>query len=425
MSKLFAFFLVGLFVLPSAKSATVIGLSDVVSRVSNSNYLVHENALRAYQAKTNIEKARGDLLPKLNLWKIAGIFLNPVSYFNPASIVESIPDIAPFLVPANWFRFEQVKLLYLAEKEGYRALWGNELHIAKTLYKHVLFDTQLLTHVRTSIRDLEKVHVIVKTKETFGGAKPGSARDVEIRILGLREDEQNIELLLEEEFRQLTYLLGYPVTETVTLKPVTIPEIEKLKPISAADYEFRMLSSSPERRQFDHFISVLNQIKKEFQFSFLGGSEISRGVAGGIFENLPTSNGAGLGTAPAIRIVDAEKEVMKTRKLGVEETLKRQLQVVALQYNSDLLNYSNFKKRIQLSRESKESIIRRLELGENLDVLELSEASRNEIQAETALYAVQYRVMNSYDRLERLIFSGDYSLSPPLIESLKKTGGKP
>lgn len=423
MQKILAIAIAVTLAMPAANSATVVSLSDVVSRVSNNNYVVYENALRAYQAKTNIEKARADLLPKLNLWKIAGVLLNPATYFNPTSIVESIPDIAPFLVPANWFRLQEVKLLYLAEKEGYRALWGNELHVAKTLYKHVVFDRQLLVHVKSSIRDLEKIHVIVKTRETFGGAKPGSARDIEIRILGLEEDRQNLDMLLQEEHRQLTFLLGYNSNEIVELKPVTIPEIEKLKPIIPVDYEFRMLSSSPERRQFDHFLSVLNQIKKEFQYSFLGGSEISRGIAGGIFEQLPTSNGLGLGNKAAIKMVETEKEIMKTRKVGVEETLKRQLQVVALQYNSDLANYGNFKRRIQLSRESKVSLIRRLELGEKMDVLELSEASRNQILAETALYAVQYRVMNTYDRLERLIFSGDYSLNPPLIQSLK--GGRP
>ena len=82
--------------------------------------------------------------------------------------------------------------------------------------------------------------------------------------------------------------------------------------------------------------------------------------------------------------------------------------------------FNNFKKRAQLSKESKDSIIRRLKLGENIDVVELSEASRNQILSETALVAVNYRVLNSTDRLQRLIFDGDYSMNPPLIDSLKE-----
>lgn len=78
---------------------------------------------------------------------------------------------------------------------------------------------------------------------------------------------------------------------------------------------------------------------------------------------------------------------------------------------------------MELSRESKEGLLRRINLGENVDVLELSEASRNQIQAETSLFAVEFRTVISQDRFYRLIFENDYSMSPPLIDSLK--GNKP
>jgi hypothetical protein len=418
MNKLFVFLIFGFGFTPVfAQSPKLVKLSDVVARVSSSNYLVYENALKVYQAKSNIEKARADLLPKLNIWSLAGMILDPLS------IVEKIPDVAPFLVPANWFRLEEVKLLYLAEKEGYRALWGNEVHIAKTLYKHVLFDEKLLSHVQLSIQELDKVYKIVKTRETFGGAKPGTSRDIEIRILGLKEDEANLKILSALEHDELTYMLAYSTDEIVTLEAIDLPVVENLSPINPKEYEFRVLSTSPERRQFDHFFSVLNQIKKEIDYAVLGVSQTSRGVAGGIFDSIPIPSGLGLGREAAVKILNAQKEIMKTQKTGVEETLKRQLRAVGLQYNSDLANYENFKRRVILSKESKDSIIRRIKLGENIDVIELSESSRNQILAETALYTVQYRVMNSTDRLQRLIFDGDYAMNPPLIDSLK--GNKP
>ena len=114
---------------------------------------------------------------------------------------------------------------------------------------------------------------------------------------------------------------------------------------------------------------------------------------------------------------------MLTQKLGIEEVLKRQLRAVAIQYNSDVANFSNFKRRVELSRDAKNSLLRRVQLGENIDVLELSDVSRNQIQAEAALLSVGYRSLNSLDRINRLIFDGDYTLNPPLIDSLK--GNKP
>lgn len=413
MKKYFLFIIISLLVVnTNAQAPSKIRLSDVVNRVSNNNYKVYENALKVYQAKANIEKARADLLPRLNIWSIASIILDPTSIF------DRITDVAPFLVPGNWFRLEENKLLYLAEREGYRALWGNEVSIAKTLYKHILFDERLYQQVLFSTTELEKIHKIVKTRETFGGAKPGTARDIEIRILGLKEDAENLRILLALEYDELTYALGYKVEEEVTLEPVQMLDVATLKPINPKEYEFRLLSSSPERRQFDHFFSVLDQIKKEIEYAVMGVSEISRGVAGGIFDNIPIPNGLG-GKEASLKILNAQREIMKTQKTGVEETLKRQLRAVSTQYNSDLANYDNFNRRVQLSRESKDALLRRLKLGENIDVVELSENSRNQILAETALLTVQYRVLNSTDRLQRLIFDGDYSMNPPLIESLK------
>jgi len=396
-----------------ANDTKIVTISEVVTRVSNNNFKVYENALKVYQAQSNIQKARADLLPKLNLWSVAGMILDPTS------IVEKTPEVAPFLVPGNWFRLEETKLLYLAEREGYRALWSNEVFIAKTLYKSVLFDERILGHVRSSIKELQKIHKIIKTRETFGGAELGTSREVEIKILGLLEDEQNIQVLLAKEYDELTYALGFPTDEDIQFAPVETLFVEDLKPVNPKDYEFRVLSTSPERRQFEHFLSVLGQIKKEIQYSFLGVSEVSRGTAGGIFDSMPIPAGAGLSTRHAMKIVDTQKEIMKTQRTGVEETLKRQLRNVTTQYNLDLTNYSNFKKRSELSKDSKNSMIRRLQLGENLNVLSLSEATRNQIQAETALSAVQYRVMTSIDRIQRLTFEGDYSMTPPLINSLK------
>lgn len=390
-----------------------IKLNDVVKIVSEQNYNLKENAYKVYQAKENIEKARAELLPRLNLWNIVGVILDPTS------LVDKISDAAPFLIPANWFRLEEIKILTLAEKEGYRALWGNEVFAAKALYRHTLYDQQLLLHIQQSIKDLEEILLVVKTKELFGGAKPGTARDVEVRILGLKEDEVNLKVLISLERDELSYALGYPAETNLRLSAIDIPKIESLKEIDKRTFEFKMLSTSPERRQFDHFLSVISQVKKEQQYNFWGVSSISRGVAGGVFDSLPISNGVGNSVQASEKIIDAQKEILKVQKRGVEETLKRQLKATVTIYNSDIKNYKNYQRRQILAKESKESIYRRLQLGENLDVLELVEASKNEIQAQTAIFTVWYRVINSRDKLNRLTFDGDYSKLPPVMSSLQ------
>ncbi len=92
-------------------------------------------------------------------------------------------------------------------------------------------------------------------------------------------------------------------------------------------------------------------------------------------------------------------------------------------FNSDISFFDNFSRRLALTKESKTHLLRRIKLGEDVSMIELAEASKNQIQAETSIFAVQFRVMASLDRLDRLVFQNDYSLRPPLIDSLK--GDKP
>lgn len=400
----------------NTEEKVIISLSDVVKRVSENNYTVYENALKVYQAKASVERARADLLPKLNLWSIAKVVIDPTS------VIDVITDAAPFLVPANWFRAEETRLLFLANKEGYRALWGNELHAAKALFHNVLLDLKLLRHIQTSITDLNEIFLIAKTREMFGGAAPGTARDIEIKMLGLQEDEKNVILLVQEEFSALSYALGYPLETAIALNPIEMPAFEQLPLLKYETYEFRLLANSPERRQFDHFLSALGQVENEITYSFLGGSSMSRGTAGGVFDNLPTPDGLGFGQGPAMKIVKAQREILLTQKRGVEETLKRQLKRSVNFFNSDLNNYGSFTRRAMLTRESKQHMMKRVQMGEDVNIAELAEVSRNQIQAETSLYAVRYRMLVSLDKLDRLIFDNDYSMPPPVIESLK--GGK-
>lgn len=384
------------------KKPVTVGLPEVVKKVRSRNYKVQIGTMRTYQAKANIEKARADLLPRLNIWSIAKIILDPTS------IIDQIQDIAPFLVPANWSRLEQNKILYQAEQEGLRALWGNEVHVTKMLYMRILFDQKLLSHISASIKDMDQVHEIVKFHETFGAVRPGTARDIEIRLLGLREDEENLRLLISQEIDELSYALAIKADVQMELAPVALPSVPGLKPIDYKAYEARVVSISPERRQYTYFLQTLEYIRQEVRYSFFGASPISRGVAGGIFDAIPATSGI-FGKNATMKIVDAQREILTTQRMGIEETVRRQLRGLANQHNSDLQMYSQYERRQQLARESNEALLRRAELGEQLNAFEFSENVKTRIQAETAMFAMHYRLFSNIDRLARLTYTADYA----------------
>ncbi len=396
-----------------------ISLSDVVTKVSSENFKVYGNALRVYQAKEGIQVARMNLLPKLNLWRVAGVAAD-TAMGNFASSLGVVEDIAPFLVPANWFRLEAAEVLYNAETEGYRALWANEVMTAKALYVHLLLDLSLREHVLQSKRELEDLLIIVSSREMLGGSPQGTSRDIEVRLLALQEDLRQLDVLISEEESLLSFLMGFEASTLVKPTLIEMPKFEALQPLEYEDFVFRAVDTSPEIRQFDYFIAASDSIRKEVVYSFLGTSTMSRGVAGGIFDGLPMQDGLGFGAPASMRIVSAQKEILKTQRKGIEETIKRQLKLLVSQYNLDLESYSNLKRRVELTEATNEQLFERLSLGQNVDVLELIEASRNHIQANTSFFAIQYRFLTNEDRLARLIFHDDYRMPPVLIERLTK-----
>lgn len=284
-----------------------VDLKQVVEKVSTEDLTIYQSALRVYQAKEGITVARMNLLPRLNVWKLAGAAFEMFSggpVGAAAGALSIVEDIAPFVIPANWFRVSQAKLFYKADVEGYRALWGNEVLTAKSLYFHLLLDTSLFEHIRKSRNDLNEIYKIVKVRETFGGSGQKVSLDIQQRLLALDEDSRALEVLIAEEESLLAFMMGFETGTRLRAKQVKMPDYDSLEPLSYEDFVFRATDVSPEIRQFDYLIEASQYVKKEIRYSFLGSSSMSRGLTGGVFDELPMQNGLGFGASASLRIVN-------------------------------------------------------------------------------------------------------------------------
>jgi hypothetical protein len=395
---------------------TRVTFDEVSKRVAERNHLVLEGALKVYQAKEAVQVARANLLPKLNVWKIVGAVVDPMDS------VGLIEDVAPFLVPANWFRKGEQRILLEAQKEGYRSLWANELMTSRTLYLQILFDQAIRDQVSDQISSLQSLHQLVRTRETWGKAKPGTAREIEIRMLGLEEDIRRLDVLLAEERGQLGYLLGVGARQEVALEPVTAPEDARWEPMKYEDHEARVVQASAELRQFKRLVEVASKVKKEIYYSFLGASSQSRGVAGGVFDGLPVQSGLGFGLGASIRITKAQKQILELQAKGVEETLKRQLKLLVTSHNLDLLAYKNQKRRYELTRDAEAQLLDRIRMGAAVEVDATIEASRNHLQAQAALTGAGIRHLIQREKLKRLKVEEIYAQEPRELAELEERG---
>lgn len=394
-----------IFLISIPSFAFEVKIEDVSKHVSSKNYVVLENAQLTYQSQEAISFARHNLLPQLNVWDIAGIAF---SWTNALGVVQ---DIAPFLVPANWFRVKEQKILFEAQKFGYHAVWANQIFTAKSLYYRIDHDQKLLGTINQNIKELELIHSILKTREIFGGAPLGGSKILEMRILELTDDQKRIEYLVSEELAQLKYILAIPAQNDIVIKALEIslsdkPDLDITKLYSIA------LGQSPEIKQYREFIKIIPQIKKEIRFSFLGTNSISRGVGGGVFDDLPVQRGLGFGAGNTMAILRSKEAIMKLQLLGIEETIKNHLKVYVEIYNSDINYFKILKNRIQDSRMIQQSYFERLQMGENVNAWDIVDASKSLMSSQVVFNSLISRFFDMNEKIERNLMSGDYAFLP-------------
>ena len=92
----------------------------LLSRAKFLSYSVSSEAERVFQARENIKVARGNLLPKLSLRAVVGAFTGDY-----LSVVSSA---LPFIFPNNWYRLDEANSLFLAERNLFASLRGNEMN---------------------------------------------------------------------------------------------------------------------------------------------------------------------------------------------------------------------------------------------------------------------------------------------------------
>ncbi len=391
-----------------------VSINDVADYVKKQNFEILTSAQRVYQAKETINFNKKNLLPRLNLWTIIS------TPFDWRSAVGIVGDIAPFLVPNNWLRVKQSEVLYFAKKEQYRALWANEVMSAKLLYLNVLRDMDFYKIYEEQYFELRNLVEIVKALQMAGEVPVQVLNFLKIRELQFTEDLRILSNMIFEEQKALNYLMGFPQEDSVELESVTLPVITDLEPIHFETFIFRALNSSPEINQYVYMKNALKYVKKEVWFSFLGASSASRGINGGIFDNIPIQDGLGFGVGPSIRIAKSEGKVLDIRKEATSEVIKKSLFNLVKNYNSYIENIDNQNNRLILAETNHELIKAQLLMGERVDPLEVLESITNLLDVKLSLFNYKYDALASTEKLKRMIFNGDYNKLESSLEEVLK-----
>tara|TARA_R110002072_G_scaffold64203_2_gene159181 strand:- start:21032 stop:22672 length:1641 start_codon:yes stop_codon:yes gene_type:complete len=378
-------------------------IEDVVKKISSENYMVLENAERVYQRKEKIKYSRAGLLPKLNIWNLLKI---PAIIIDPLAVGDIIQDVAPFLVPANWFKVGQAKHLYKSQQEQYRAVWANEVSTAKLLYMSVYRDVKFQEILNSKTSQYKELLELAESRNIFGEGNIFAYNLIKDRHLALVEDSRNLANLTYSEKKELQFLTGINNEQEISIVSPSLPGLEDAEVLDFSKIIFKVIDTSPEAKQFEHMFNALGKVNGEIYFNVLGTSTFSSG--NGAFEDIPIQDGLGFGLGASLRISKSEGRILKIQLKATIETLKKQVNLLVNEHNSLIENFDIMKQRAALAESNYQSMIDYISIGGEINVLEMIEILDNLYASKILQTSYRLRYADLVEKLKRMTFTGDY-----------------
>lgn len=233
------------------------------------NLAILQGLNQVYQAKKGIDVARAQLLPSADL--SAALNASGGGFFIPA-----VTFLLPFLVPSNWFNYEESKYLFEAEKYSYYLLQLNLFASAYNILVTIKGDQELRNIINQKYQNLVKIRDMIQLRASFGMV-PKSDLEQATAVAYLAQVElSQVDKLLADEVETVRQMLALPLTEKESFEftSFTVPPspFEDKTSVEALDYALKV---SPEYKQIENLITASRAGKWSKAFAFMNSSALS------------------------------------------------------------------------------------------------------------------------------------------------------
>jgi outer membrane protein TolC len=289
-------------------------------RLLTENISVLTGLNQLYQAKIQVNIARAQLLPSLNL---GAALPSGKSNF----IVSTVSFLLPFLVPSNWFNYDESQYLFDAEKDSYYLLQLNSFASAYSIYSTMVSDVELRKILNTQYENLVKIKNMIQAKYELGLAGQAELLQAQAQAeLAMVQLSQIDELLLNEQ-SILRQSLAFPLEKDFNLVPGHVPPatVEGLSPQALLDVS---LMKSPEYSQVQSLIAAAEDNNWAKVFAFINSGSLSSSSVNGAsasFSSLTQTENFnfGFGYFPGVELSEAAVAQMKLRLTEVKSEQAR------------------------------------------------------------------------------------------------------
>jgi len=303
--------------LPPPPPATfVLNQNSLQSQLLSNNLDLIKALYAVHDAKDQVNIARANLLPSLNL----GSLLNLTG---GGFILSSINFLLPFLVPSNWYNYAAEKNLFQAEKIAYHAIQLNAYSSALALYFTLVADRQIQAIYQQQYHDLQDIFEMQKKRSTVGLVPISDLMQIQAqaRMAGVKASQ--LAELNKQEIAAIRKFMSLPLETQIRLENSTMAnspwEFENMQ--ATID---RANTVSVERAQIQYLIKAAQAQKWSKVFSIVNSPSIVGGSVGGHnanFDNMQAVGSMSFGFAqfPTYELNERRIKEIKLQDLELQE----------------------------------------------------------------------------------------------------------
>jgi hypothetical protein len=374
-------------------------LSEVAAQLKLSNEGLNLGQLQVNNARQRVRFARANLLPKLNIWRLSSVLID---WRSAGEVLAE--DLVPFLVPANWQRVKEEKLFKSALEESIHGLQKNTILQAKLLYLQLQQDTNHWKLQRDYYDALQSLVEDLKQQSLLNPNLYMSYVEASHQHHRLATDLLDLELLIAEERQQLSLALGLS-------SPFLAETVEEDYVVSTST----TMDSNPddhscELKEFDYLLDAASHVKREIQWSILGTSDQSRGIAGGVFNEIPVQGGLGLGMGASLNIHRNQVSQLKRSRQGIAEIVARQGQLIVTGLNLTKEQLKIAMEKLDELKLEMDYLILQRSLGSQFNFMQWMNLLQELTLQKIEISHLQMKINGQLEKQARMLELGDYHI---------------
>lgn len=275
----------------SPTKSFVLNQKTLQTQLLNSNLEVLKALYAVHDAKDQVNIARANLFPSLNLGGL-------VSFAGGGFLLSSIDFLLPFLLPSNWQNYFSQKHVFEAEKISYNTVQLNVYSSALSLYFTMVADRQIYTIFQQQYQDLREIYELQKKRAAVGLIPVSDVMQTQAQAQMAGVKASQLAELSKQELATARKFLNLSLETDIVLEGSLMEN---------SPFEFETMQTtiakankvSLERAQIKYLIQAAENNKWSKVFTFINGASIgSRGSSSNAsFDNMQATGSMNFGFA--------------------------------------------------------------------------------------------------------------------------------